>query len=512
MKSAATIDFPQPAVPPRLAIMTAADSSSHSSVELLRLLRAGDEAAAEAVFERYAERLTRLAQSRLAIKLASRVDPEDIVLSAYRSFFAGARAGRFHAEQGGDLWRLLVEVTLHKLYRQAAHHGAQRRSVAREVRIDDSVISGLGATSAEPTPDEALAAAEELEAVLSHLPDRGREALELRLQGYELEEIAQRLACSERTVRRWLAEARRIMAARAGGDFIPSAARRKGSAAKLERPIAGQGSVESPLAWSDFLLQEQIGAGATGRVYRARWRSRGQEVALKFLRKALLRQPAAIERFLREAQTVSRLAHPGIVAVHGAGQTPGGGYFLVMDLVRGQDLERDYRRQSPAPSQAARWVAEAAGAIHAAHDAGVIHCDLKPSNLLLGEAGRIRVTDFGLAVRLSEGSDGWRLAGTPAFMAPEQVDLVWGPISPRTDVYGLGTVLYFLLFGRPPFSGPTVADVLSQVVSARPVKLPETASGQIAPALIDAVRRCLAKKPAERFASARDLTATLQLS
>jgi RNA polymerase sigma factor (sigma-70 family) len=488
--------------------MTLEDSNS-LSVDLLRLLHAGDEAAAKAVFERYAERLTRLARSRLAIKLASRVDPEDIVLSAYRSFFAGARAGRFQVEHGGDLWRLLVEVTLHKLYRQAAHHGAQRRSVAREVRIDDSAISGLEATSAEPTPDEALAAAEELEAVLSRLPNRGRDALEQRLQGYELEEIAQRLGCSERTVRRWLAEARRIMAARGGGDFIPSAARRKASAAKLERPIAGHASIESPLAWSDFLLQEQIGAGATGRVYRARWRSRGREVALKFLRKALLREPAAIERFLREAQIVSRLAHPGIVAVHGAGQTPGGGYFLVMDLVRGHDLEREYRRQSPAPSQAARWVADAAGAIHAAHEAGVIHCDLKPGNLLLDEAGQIRLTDFGLAVRLSEGSDSWRLAGTPAFMAPEQVDLVWGAISPRTDVYGLGAVLYFLLFGRPPLIGLAVADVLSQVVSARPIELPEAASAQIAPALIDAVRRCLAKKPAERFANAAELSGVL---
>src|SRR3954462_6848947 len=92
-----------------------------ASADLLLRVKRGDQDAATEVFERYAERLTHLARNRLATKLASRVDPEDIVLSAYRSFFVAAREGRFHVERGGDLWRLLVEVTLHKLYRQAEH-------------------------------------------------------------------------------------------------------------------------------------------------------------------------------------------------------------------------------------------------------------------------------------------------------------------------------------------------------------------------------------------------------
>jgi RNA polymerase sigma factor (sigma-70 family) len=489
--------------------MPAADDPGPlASIDLLRLLQAGDEAAAEAVFERYAERLTRLARSRLATRLASRVDPEDIVLSAYRSFFAGAREGRFHAERGGDLWRLLVEVTLHKLYRQAAYHGAQRRSVSREQPLGDAISPA----SAEPTPDEALAAAEELEAVLSRLPERGRAALELRLQGYEHDEIAVQLACSERTVRRALSEARRIMAARAGGGFVPSAARRTADVAKSS-PLARRPAIERPLTWNDFLLHEQIGAGASGRVYRARWRSRNEEVAVKFLRKSLLREPAAIERFLREAQTVSRLAHSGIVAVHGAGHTPGGGYFLAMELVRGSDLAKECGRRRPEAGQAARWVGEAARAVHAANEQGVIHCDLKPSNLLLDESGQIRVTDFGLAVRQSDAdTDTWRLAGTPAFMAPEQVDPVWGPISPRTDVYGLRAVLYFLLFGQPPFAGTTVAEVLGQVVTARPVEMPTSAGDRLPQALVEVVRRSLAKRSEERFASAADLSKALQAS
>jgi DNA-directed RNA polymerase specialized sigma24 family protein len=143
----------------------AGDESALGSVDLLRLLQAGDGAAAEALFERYAERLTRLARSRLAINLASRVDPEDIVQSAYRSFFVAAREGRFHAERGGDLWRLLVEVTLHKLYRQAAHHAPSGdRWPAKCQLMTQPLLS-----AAEPSPDE-RPRAEELETIPAQLP------------------------------------------------------------------------------------------------------------------------------------------------------------------------------------------------------------------------------------------------------------------------------------------------------------------------------------------------------
>jgi RNA polymerase sigma factor (sigma-70 family) len=485
--------------------MGPADENAMSSVVLLRLLQARDEAAAGAVFERYAQRLTRLARSRLAIKLASRVDPEDIVLSAYRSFFVAAREGRFEIQNGGDLWRLLVEVTLHKLYRQAAHHGAQRRSVAREVPMDHSAATA----HADPTPDEALAAAEELEAVLVRLPDRGREALELRLQGYEHEEIAERLACSERTVRRWLDEARRIMATRGGGDFVPSAARRR-SALVAAQPAPIAVHIDSPLPWNDFLLHEQIGEGATGKVYRALWRSRNRDVAVKFLKKALVRETGVVERFLREAQIVTGHADPGIVRMYGAGRTPGAGCFLVLEFVRGRDLAQVAQDESATPCQAADWVGQAARIVQAAHEAGVVHCDLKPSNLLLDEDGSIRVTDFGLAVRLADSNIGSSLlAGTPAFMAPEQVDSRWGPISHRTDVYGLGAVLYFLLCNRPPHEGKSVAEVLNRVATNQLVPIPENLVKTAPASLLTVLRKCLAKPIAERYSSAAELGAAL---
>jgi RNA polymerase sigma factor (sigma-70 family) len=476
-----------------------------ASADLLAMLRSGNEAAAEAVFERYAQRLIQLARGRLSSRMAARVDAEDVVQSAWRSFFVAAREGRFAIEQGGDLWRLLVEVTLHKLYRQAARHQAQRRSVAREQAGSDV----NRAIAPEPTPEDAVAAAEELDGVMQQLSERGRAALALRLQGYEHQEIARQLGASERTVRRLLADARRIMAARAGGDFIPSAARRGAGNAAVPRRIPAEMLRDATLPWTDFLLREQIGAGASGKVYRASQRSNGRDVAIKFLRRSLTDHPPAVERFLREARTVRELAHPGIVAVSGAGRTPGGGLFLQMELVTGLNLEQICRTQAVSPGQAAQWVAQAARIMHFAHTQGVIHCDLKPSNLLLDEAGALRVTDFGLAVANSQaGNADARFAGTPAFMAPEQVDSAWGNVSPLTDVYGLGGVLCYLLFGRPPHVADSLAHTLTQVADAAPILIPTTAN--VSQELLDVVRTCLAKQPAIRPQGAAALAERLE--
>ena len=146
-----------------------------ASDDLLRLFHSGNEAAATEFFERYAERLTQLARSRLAARLAARLDAEDVVMSAYRSFFVAAREGKFQLQRGGDLWRLLVEITLHKLCRSAHHHQALKRAVERDEPLTHE--SAMNAVIArEPTPDEAAAAAEELEALSATLSDSGRRA------------------------------------------------------------------------------------------------------------------------------------------------------------------------------------------------------------------------------------------------------------------------------------------------------------------------------------------------
>jgi RNA polymerase sigma factor (sigma-70 family) len=417
------------------------------SAELLeRYHRRQDEAAAEELFRRYAGRLTALARSRLSQALASRLDAEDVVQSAYRSFFLLARGGEVLLRESGDLWRLLVRITLRKVYRGARRHRADCRSVGREhPRLDEMECAAL---SREPTPEEAAALIDELRGVLAPLGAAQRRVVEMRLQGHEVEVIAAEVRRSARTVRRTLA---------ALGE-------------ELERRLtdAPAPREEGLIAYGDVVLLRQLGQGGMGKVYRATWRGSDEPVAVKLLRKPLREHRTAAEHFRAEAALLARLRHPGIVAVHGVGLLPDGGHFLVMDLVEGSDLARQPR---PPVAEALRWVAEAADAVEYAHGMGVIHCDLKPSNLLLGGDGHVRVSDFGLA-RSSAGGDAPH-GGTAGFMAPDR------KVSPRTDVYGLGAVLRALLPERPP-----EVDTLC--------------------------RRCLARGPAARYASAAELASALR--
>ena len=177
------------------------------SAQLMARWQGGDQQAANALFERHAERLLALVRTRLSSRLARRFDAEDVVQSAYRSFFIGARDGRYVLEQSGDLWRLLVVIALHKLHRQVEHHQAGKRALDRE--HNSPSIGGLTAFEAEtlarePSPADAAALADELEQVMQRLNANQRRVLELRLQGYTLEEIAAESCHSLRTVRRRL--------------------------------------------------------------------------------------------------------------------------------------------------------------------------------------------------------------------------------------------------------------------------------------------------------------------
>jgi serine/threonine protein kinase len=396
-------------------------------------------------------------------------------------------------------------LTLHKLYHAADRHLAKRRCASRDEPISKFSSTELEIPGREPTPDEVAAAADELAAVLDDLSERDRRILELCLQGYDQEETAERLQCSARTVRRAIHAARRMMVSRGGRSFVPTAARRRPAnfaPAASRPPLDALNQDTAPLKWTDFTLEKQIGAGAMGRVYRALERGTNRPVAVKFLRKSWVGDAAAMKRFVREAQTVASWDHPAIVATRGWGATPGGGLFLVMDLVDGLDLEKLRRRQAADVSDCIRWILEAAAAIEFAHRFDVIHCDVKPSNLLLGRDGRIRLTDFGLAVRRLDGNRSAScLAGTPAFMAPEQVDPCWGEISPATDVWGLGSVLYFLLFSQPPHTGDDVPATLANVVSKAPVRFPATTGLDVPALVLEVLRDCLAKSPTERIAT-----------
>jgi eukaryotic-like serine/threonine-protein kinase len=501
--------------------------SNGTSLLLLERFRDGDELAAEALFARHFDRLTALARSRLSTRLASRTDPEDIVMSVYRSFFIGARSGRFDISRGGDLWRLLAAITKYKLLRQARHHMADRRSVNVEQPFDEQENGWFVGRRADPSQEEAVALADELEWVLSQFDLFGRRVLELRLQGAELSEIAQDTGRSERTVRRTLARVRELIAERFAMPDHDRDSRATGSEQRTQRtelppivfPVTRSTLPAAPaepkhdgplLSHRDVLLQRMIGAGRMGKVYQAWLVNENRTVAVKYLRKSLLRHPEVVGRFIGEARTIANLDHPHIVSIHGLGRTPAGAYFIVMDLVSGSNLDQIIKTRTISVHEAVDWAIQICHALEHAHGRGIIHCDLKPANLLLDQDGRIHLTDFGLARSLT-GHTPWtaELEGTAPFMAPEQVSRCWGEIDVRTDVYGIGAVLQTLLTGRPPWVGRRLPDILADVVSGAPVVPPSELRPGLPEPLSELCRRCLAKAQDDRFPTVHDVRVAL---
>ena len=183
-------------------------SDDEPSAQLLERYRDGDDAAADEMFRRYVDRLLRLFLSSLAARLASRTDAEDVVLSAYRSFFVAVRKGRFSIHRGGDLWRLLASITLHKLYRQVEHHTAEKRDVRRQSTVDLCRMLDCHPSGQWPTAEQAAVVADEIESLARRISPLAGNVLWLRLQGFKLEEIAAQTERSERTVRRVLEQIR----------------------------------------------------------------------------------------------------------------------------------------------------------------------------------------------------------------------------------------------------------------------------------------------------------------
>lgn len=206
------------------------------------------------------------------------------------------------------------------------------------------------------------------------------------------------------------------------------------------------------LDYRDFALKRQIGTGGMCRVYTAIQKSLDRPVAVKVLKRRLQADPIAVERFLSELRLTQRAKHANVVQVYGAGRLPAGGYFLAIELIVGQDLARLAAETPLAAREAVRIVESAARTMAHVHQAGVVHCDLKPSNLLIESGGRVVVSDFGLAREIAgEGEVGipQGIAGTLAYMAPEQRSPAWRP-HPAADVYALGGVLRGLLTDNPP--------------------------------------------------------------
>jgi eukaryotic-like serine/threonine-protein kinase len=260
-----------------------------------------------------------------------------------------------------------------------------------------------------------------------------------------------------------------------------------------------------------YELLRPLGSGGMAEVVAAHDRRLGRDVAIKLIRPEQLADPTSHERLLREARAAAALHHPHTVAVHDVGED-GGRPFIVMELVKGdtlQDRLRDGTRLSADETVAiGSAVLEA---LQTAHEHGLVHRDVKPSNVLLSDSGHIKLADFGIAKALDTTDAGLtttgQVIGTPRYLAPEQA--AGGPATPASDLYSLGAVLYECLAGRPPFDGPSALAVALAHQRASFPPLREVAP-DVPGSVADTVERALSKDPQQRFADADQMRAGLR--
>src|SRR5688572_16289605 len=255
-----------------------------------------------------------------------------------------------------------------------------------------------------------------------------------------------------------------------------------------------------------YRLDRELGAGGMATVYLANDLKHDRRVAVKVLRPELSAIVGA-ERFLNEIRTTANLQHPHILPLHDSGEV-NGVIFYVMPLVEGESLRDRLTREKQLPvDDAVRIAHDAAEALDYAHRHGVIHRDIKPENILLHD-GRALVADFGIALAVSTAGGSTRMTetgmslGTPHYMSPEQA-MGEREITARSDVYALGCVLYEMLSGEPPFTGPTAQAIIAKVVTSDPAPL-ATLRRTVPPHVAGAVHHALQRLPADRFGSARE--------
>jgi serine/threonine-protein kinase len=232
----------------------------------------------------------------------------------------------------------------------------------------------------------------------------------------------------------------------------------------------------------------------------------GRIVAIKLFSPDLARGEAR-DRFLKEARVIGQLSHPSIIILHDMGidestQTP----FLVMEFLEGQPLDRILEKGSVPFPRACAWAADVAIALAAAHRKGVIHGDVKPANILITDDGRIKLTDFGMARLASHATKDTPLLGTPAYWCPEQI--LGKPQDARSDIFSLGVVLYEMTTGQRPFDSDSLQAICGRVLSSTPLP-PSHANPSLPVPLDEAIARCLAKDPAQRWESCELLAAAL---
>jgi serine/threonine protein kinase len=291
-----------------------------------------------------------------------------------------------------------------------------------------------------------------------------------------------------------------------------------------DRPLIGDGDTTVPYvsrgpapesrpqpSIGGYELIEEIARGGMGVVYRARHHGLKRLVALKMILSGSMATFEERERFLREAELAANLDHPNIVPIYEVGEHEDRPFFS-MKLVEGTSLAKQAGRFRDDPRATARLVSTLALAVDYAHGRGFLHCDLKPSNVLLDGQGKPYLTDFGLARRTGVDSSlsiSGAILGTPSYMAPEQATGSRARLGPATDVYGLGAILYELLTGRPPFRAPTIMETVVHVLERDPAA-PRELRPEVPRELEAICLKCLEKAPKDRYPTAEAVASDLK--
>ncbi|HVS35870.1 MAG TPA: protein kinase [Gemmataceae bacterium] len=269
------------------------------------------------------------------------------------------------------------------------------------------------------------------------------------------------------------------------------------------------------LILGSYVLLEPLGEGGMGQVFQARQRKLGRIDAVKVVRAERLSSPDALDRFQREMRAAAALSHPNVVHAYYADEDKGRHYFA-MELLAGVDLAHLVETNGPLPfAEACDYIRQAALGLQHAHERGLVHRDVKPQNLMRTPNGVVKVLDLGLARVETRTDSGERtltetgtVMGTPDYIAPEQVRQSH-TVDARADLYSLGCTLYYLLTGRPPFPDRPLTGKVAGHLFEEPEPLEQIRPGT-PPRLASLVRRLMAKKPEDRFASAADLAEALQ--
>jgi serine/threonine protein kinase len=272
------------------------------------------------------------------------------------------------------------------------------------------------------------------------------------------------------------------------------------------------------LKLGNYVLREKLGSGGMASVYLAEHPEIGRQVAVKILSLAMVERPSLCERFLTEAKTLARLRHPRIIEIYDYGRLESEQPYYVMEYLQGQEFGDRMKAAGQLPLNDLLPIFEQlCQGLQAAHDAGVVHRDLKPPNIFIQEGKElsVKLLDFGIAKILDQSVDDSELTqtgmvlGSPVTIAPEQVQGEKKNVGRATDIYALGVILHWAIAGRPPFYGARAPIIMAMHVQEPAPRLDTIVDG-LPTSLVDVVARCLQKKPADRFQSPAELFAALE--